>query len=101
MERFHPFGFATVDRLSRKHINDKRARHKPGKAAKTFGKITGYSAAKKALHKYQDRKRRKRHLKNKAQLREAQSASLVLNGSFGEKSGHWGPQSGLIRADFM
>ena len=60
-----------------KRVNNERAKHKPGKLAKAFGKIGGYAVLKKALHKYQDRKRTKLYLKVKAQLKVEQSAERL------------------------
>jgi hypothetical protein len=63
----------TAHLIKAKHINEERARNSPGKLGKAFGKISAYSKLKKALQKYNDRKRTKLFLKNKAQLKQAQS----------------------------
>ena len=55
-----------------RRIREARARKRPGELGRSFGRITGFTMLRKALHKYQDRKRTKTFLKQKDQLKELQ-----------------------------
>lgn len=57
-----------------KRVNEIRGQHKPGKVERAFGRVTGYTATKKAIQKYQDRMNTKLYLKIKAELKFEQSA---------------------------
>jgi len=60
-----------------KRVNDERAKHKPSKVEKVFGRVTGYWATKKALQKYQDRRRTKLYLNAKSKLKVENSAECL------------------------
>jgi len=58
-------------------VNDERAKQRQGKLAKLFGKLSGVSKLRKAMRKYQDRKRTKTFQKLKAKLKDEQFAERL------------------------
>ncbi|KRT56444.1 relaxase/mobilization nuclease domain-containing protein [endosymbiont of Ridgeia piscesae] len=55
-----------------RRIREARARNRPGELGRTFGRISGFTMLRKALHNYQDRKRTKAFLKQRKQLKDLQ-----------------------------